>query len=128
MTKPAASIPQLPELKLPKLDLDALFASHKANLAALHEAQNAWVEAAQAIAKVQYGWTQEAVAGAEAALRAKEPKKPEVVLADFVAATEKAVKVTKETADLAVAAQRHVAEQFARRFAANLEEIKALAA
>jgi hypothetical protein len=127
MTKSAASTAHFPELKLPKVDLDALFALHKANLAALHEAQNILVDAAQAIAKVQYGWTQETVAGAEAALRAKEPKKPDAVLADFVAATEKAVKTTKETADLAVAAQRRVAEQFARRFAANPDEIKALA-
>ena len=127
MSKPAPTA-QLPELKLPKVDLDALFATQKANLAALHEAQATLVEAAHAIARVQYGWTEEVVAGAGAALRAKEPRKPEAVVADFVAAAEKAAVVAKEAVDLAVAAQRRVAEQIARRVAANIDEIKALAA
>jgi hypothetical protein len=131
-TTPTVEVPvakfKVPEFKLPKVDIDALFASYKANLAVLHEAQNVLVDAAQAIAKVQHGFAEETVADIEAAFRAKEPKKPEAVMADIVAAGEKAAAVAKQSADLAVAAQRRVSEQLAGRFAANLDEFKALAA
>ena len=55
---------KLPEPKLPTFDLDALFAVHKANLAAAHEAQTVLVDAFQAIAEVQQGRAEQAVAGA----------------------------------------------------------------
>jgi hypothetical protein len=119
---------KVPEFKLPKVDIDALFASYKANLAVVHEAQNVLVDAALAIAKVQYGFARETVASIEATLQAKEPRKPEAVVADIVAAGEKAAAVARQSADLAVAAQRRVSEQFAGRLAANLDEFKALAA
>ena len=62
---------KLPELKLPKFDLDALFAVQKANLATTHEAQTVLVDAVQAIAKVQQGRIEQAVADAKAVLEGK---------------------------------------------------------
>ena len=73
MTKaPALPFPtdfKFPELKLPKFDLDALFAAQKANLAAVQEAQTVLLGAAEAGAKVQYGYVEQDVAEAKAAGR-----------------------------------------------------------
>lgn len=119
---------KLPELKLPKLDLEAVFALQKANLAAAQEAQSVLLDAAQAIARAQHGYVSELVARAEAALKAREPKKPEALLADAQASAQKAVAVAKEGIELGVAAQRRVADLLAKRAQANLDELKALAA
>lgn len=116
------------ELKLPKHDLDALFAMQRANLAALHEAQNVLVEAAQAIVKAQAGYVAEVAAQIRANLAAKEPKKAEVVLAEVKAVTEKAVEVGKQNVDRSLVAQRRVADLLAQRAQANIDELKALAA
>ena len=67
---------RLPEFKLPKFDLEAVFALQTANLAAAHEVQSIVLEAVQAIARVQHGWLEESVAGVKALLAAKEPKQP----------------------------------------------------
>ena len=58
---PAPSF-KFPEPKLPKLDLDALFATQKANLAAVQEAQSVLIDAAQAIAKVQHDYLGQSMA------------------------------------------------------------------
>lgn len=128
MAQAAPSPRNLPELKLPKVDLDALFGLQKANLATAQEAQNVLLDAVQAIARTQYGWAEEAAAEVQAALNAKAPKQPEAVLAEVRAAAEKAVAVAKESVDLGVMAQRRVADLFSRRVAANVEQIKVLAA
>ena len=47
---------KIPELRLPKLDLAAIFALQHANLAAAHEAQTVLVDAVQAVVKVQHAW------------------------------------------------------------------------
>ena len=60
--------PKLPELKLPKLDLSALSAAQKANLAATLEAQTVLVDAFQAIAKTQYGYAEQLAAQVKSAL------------------------------------------------------------
>lgn len=119
---------KLPELKLPKLDLETVFALQKANLAAVQEAQSVLLDAAQAIVKLQHGYASELVAQAEAALKAKEPRKPEAVIADAKAAAEKAVAAAKQGVELGVAVQRRVAELVAQRVQANLAELKTLAA
>ena len=119
---------KLPGLKLPKLDLDALFGLQKANLATLHEVQSVLVDAAQAIARVQYGWVEETVAGAQAALRRKEPRSPESFANESKAAAEKALSVAKQSLELAVAAQRRVVELVTQRGQGNANELKALAA
>jgi hypothetical protein len=119
---------KLPELKLPKFDLDALFALQTANLAAAHEVQSIVLEASQAIAKVQHGWLEESAVAAKAALSAKEPKPADAILADVKVAAEKAVAAGKQGVDLGVAAQQKVADLVAKRVQANIEELKALAA
>ena len=127
---PAPAV-QLPEPKLPKLDLDALLAAQKANLAAAQEAQSVLVDAAQAIAKVQHGYLEASVAAARAALGRKELAKPEAVLAEVKAAVERTGATTKQVVDLAVvavAAQRRAVELVTRRTRANINESKALAA
>ena len=118
---------KLPELKLPKFDLDALFAVQKANLATAHEAQTVLVDAFQAIAKVQQGRVEQAVADARAVLEGKKLSDPQAVLAEVKAAVEKNVAVSKEVVDLAVAAQRRVGELFTQRTQASVEELKAAA-
>ena len=100
----------------------------KPHKAAAQEAQSVLLDAGQAVAKVQAGYVEGLLAEAEAALKAKEPKKPEAVLAEAKAAAEKAVAVAKEGVDLSVAAQRKVAELLAGRAQANLAELRALAA
>lgn len=119
---------QAPQFKLPKIDLDTLFAVQKANLAVIHEAQNVLVDAAQAIVRKQHGYVAELVEKAKAASTNKAPKKPEQVLAEVQAATEKALSVGKENVDLGLGAQRRVADLVTHRVQANVNEFKALAA
>jgi hypothetical protein len=128
MTKPATPTLPLTELKLPKLDIDALFVAQKANLAVLQEAQNVLIDAAQAIVKAQYDWTLDMVANGENALRGKQPAKPEALVADIQSTAEKTMAVAKQSVDLATAAQQRVAELVAKRAAANFDELKSLAA
>ena len=119
---------QFPELKLPKFDLDALFSVQTANLAAAHQVQSVLVEAAQAVARVQHGYVEQAIADVKAALGTKQLAKPEAVQADVKAAAEKAIAVGKEVVDLTVAAQKRVAELVTQRVQASVSEFKALTA
>jgi hypothetical protein len=119
---------QFPELKLPKFDLDALFSVQTANLATAHQVQSVLVEAAQAVARLQHGYIEQAVADVKAALGTKQLAKPEAVQADVKAAAEKAVAVGKEVVDLTVAAQKRVAELVTQRVQASVIEFKALTA
>lgn len=128
MTRTAFPQFKLPEMKLPKFNLDALFSLQKANLAAVQEVQNVLVDAAQAVVKLQYGLMQDAVTNGRAALTSKEAKKPEAVLADVQAVAERAVAVTQQGVDLSVSAHRRVIELLSQRAQANIDELKALAA
>jgi len=128
MAKPSVVTFPTPGFKLPKFDLDALFATQNANLAAVHEVQNVLVGAAQAIAKVQYGYVEQAVGEAKAALVAKELPKPKAVLADVKAGVEKTTAVAKEVVDLAVGAQKRAYEVLTQRGQAHVDELKAVAA
>ena len=128
MAKPDVVTFPTPEFKFPKFDLDALFATQTANLAAVHEAQSVLTGAFQAIAKVQYGYVEQAVAEAKAALAAKELPKPETVLANVRAGVEKTVAVAKEVVELAVGAQQRAYEVLTRRGQASADELKAVAA
>jgi hypothetical protein len=119
---------KLPELKFPKVDLDALFGLQKANLAVGYEAQTVLVDALQAIVRLQHGYAQEVAQTLKAAVQTKAPAKPETVLADVKAAAEKAVAVAKEGVDLGVAAQQRVVGLVTDRVKANVDELKALAA
>jgi hypothetical protein len=128
MAKPSVATFPTPGFKLPTFDLDALFATRTANLAAMQEVQNVLAGAAQAIAKVQYGYVEQAVTEAKAALATKELPKPEAVLGNVKARVEKTVAVAKEVADLAVGAQKRAYEVLTRRGQANVAELKAVAA
>ena len=128
MAKPSVVTLPTPEFKLPTFDLDALFATQKANLAAVHEAQSVLTDAAHAIAKVQYGYVEQAVADANSALATKELPKPEAVLANVKAGIEKTVATAKEVVDLTVGAQKRVYEVLTQRGQASVEEHKAVAA
>ena len=88
----------------------------------MHEVQNVLVGAVQAIAKVQYGYVEQAVAEAKAALATKELPKPEAVKATG----EKTAAVAKEVVDLAVGAQKRVYEVLTQRGQANVAELKAV--
>lgn len=125
-----ATLPEfkLPEMKLPKIDLDALFGLQKANLAVVQETQSILLEATQAIARLQKGYADEVVEALKAAVSGKAPAKPEAVLADVQAATQKAVAVAKQGVDLGVAAQQRVVELVSQRVKANVDELKAIAA
>jgi hypothetical protein len=130
-TASSSTLPEfkLPELKLPNVDLDALFAVHKANLAALHAAQSVLVEAAQAIARVQHGYLTQTMAEAKVMLGSKGLPTPDAVLGNVRTVTEKTVAAAKEVIDLGLAAQRRVAELVVERSAAQAEPFKvALAA
>ena len=119
---------KLSELKLPKFELDALFSVQKANLATANEVQTVLVEATQAVARVQYGYVEQAVADVKAAIGTKQLAKPDAVLADVKTAAEKAFAVAKEVADLTVGAQKRVAELLSERTQAAVTELKALTA
>ena len=124
---PVVSAPtafKLPELKLPKVDVVALFAAQKANLATVHEAQTVLFGAGEAIARLQYGYVEGAFAEAKAAAQSKELPKAETVKAT----SEKITAVAKEVVELAVAAQKRVAELLTQRTQAAVTELKAMAA
>src|SRR4051794_32556256 len=128
MAKPSVVTFPTPGFKLPTFDLDALFATQTANLAAVHEVQNVLADAVQAIAKVQYGYVEQAVTEAKAALATKELPKPEAVLGNVKARVEKTVAVAKEVVDLAVGAQKRAYEVLTQRGQAHVAEFKAAAA
>jgi hypothetical protein len=115
---------KLPELKLPKLDLDALFTTQQANLATVREAQMVLTGAVQAITEVQYGYLDQALNEAKAMLARRELPKAETVRA----AGEKFVAVAKEITDLTIATQKRIFELFTMRSRASVAELKAVAA
>jgi len=94
----------------------------------VHQAQNVLADAVQAIAKVQYGYAEQAAAEAKSALTAKELPKPEAVMASLKAAAEKGQSTAKEVVDLAVAAQKQALELLTQRAQANMAELKSIAA
>lgn len=132
MSKPAAPTVfpafELPEFKLAKFDLDALFIAQKANLAVVQEVQSVLVDAAQAVARIHYGWFTEVMASGGRALSTEKPAKPEDLVADLQTRAEKAMGVAKESVGLVTAAQQRVTELVTQRAAANFDEMKGLAA
>ena len=115
---------EFPELKLPKLDLEALFTTQQANLAMVREAQMVLTGAVQAITEVQYGYLDQALNEAKAVFASRELPKAETVKA----AGERFVAVAKEITDLTIAAQKRVLELLTSRSQASVTELKAAAA
>lgn len=125
MTRTMVADLSTPDDKLPKLDLDALFAAQKANMAAVHEIQNVLLGAAQAIAKVQSAFAEQVMADARVALESRQLLPSSKALQ---ATSTKAVAVTREVLDLTVSAQQHLIELLSARGQASVEELRALAA
>lgn len=117
-----------PKVTLPKFDLDGLFALQRANLESLTQAQQVWVDATQAIVRLQHNWVQEVFKGFEGVGQIDAQKKPEAYLADAKVNAEKAMAVAKQGFDLGVKAQSEVAQILTKRAAANIDEIKGFAA
>ena len=119
----------LPKFDLPKVNFDAVLAMHKANVDTMLEAQGIWMQTAEAIAKLQYGWVEESVKNGQALLKGDVTKrKPEELMADAKAAADKVIAVAKEQADLGMKAQAKVADLVTKRVNANLEDVKTFAA
>jgi hypothetical protein len=125
-----ATVPNfsVPAFKFPKFDLDSLFATQTANLAAVHEAQRVVTDAAQAIAKVQYAYVEQTVTEAKAAMAVKELPKPEAMLANAKTGAEKTIATAKEVVGLAVAAQQRAYTVLRERGQSSVDELKAVAA
>jgi hypothetical protein len=86
----------LPKFDLPKVNFDAVLAMHKANVDTMLEAQGIWMQTAEAIAKLQYGWVEESVKNGQALLKGDVTKrKPEELMADAKAAADKVIAVAK---------------------------------
>jgi phasin family protein len=130
-TAPKFEMPKfdMPKFDMPKFNFDAVVALHKANVDTMVEAQGIWMQAVEAIAKLQYGWAEESFKQGEAMLKGDvSKKKPEEFMADAKAAADKVLAVAKEQADLGMKAQKQVADLVTKRVNANLEDVKALAA
>lgn len=130
-TAPKFDMPKfdMPKFDMPKFNVDAVVAMHKANVDTMLEAHGIWMQTAEAIAKLQYGWVEETFKQGETMLKGDvSKKKPEEFMADAKAAADKAMAVAKEQADLGMKAQAQVADLVTKRVNANLEDVKTLAA
>jgi len=120
---------EMPKFDMSKFNFDAVVAMHKANVDTMVEAQGIWMQTAEAIAKLQYGWVEESFKQGEAMLKGDvTKKKPEEFIADAKAAAEKVMAVAKEQTDLGMKAQQQVADLVTKRVNANIEDAKSLAA
>src|SRR3954454_13754054 len=128
MTKSSYVDFMLPELKLPKLDVNAMFDLQKGNLVALQETQSVVLDAVQSSMRLNFGYVREMAASLRALAQTGDPAKPEAMIADFQAATHKAVTIAKQGVDLGIAAQQRVAELVSQRVKASVDELKAVAA
>jgi hypothetical protein len=133
MAEASVSHPIFPDatLRVPgvrKLDLDAIFALQKSNLAAWREAQDVLLAAAEAISRAQFGYFEETAAEVRSLFSGKAPREPGIVVAQLKTAVDKTVGLTERVIDLGTTAQRRVAELFSSRVAANFDGFKALAA
>ena len=111
----------------PKFDLSGLAAMQKANLEAALKAQTIVTETTRAIMALHAGWLTEVAHKARTAMQAGVAPKPEAVLADVRTATQRALIVARQELDLGVRAQGEVVDLIAKRAAANLDGVKALA-
>ena len=111
-----------------KLDLTGLLAIQKANVEAVLKAQRIVSETTRAALKLNTDWLAETAQRAVATMRAGAATKPEAFAADVRTASERALAVARQELDLGVRARGEVVDLMAKRAAANLDEVKALAA
>ena len=123
------TMPKFAQAPFAQANVDAYVAMAKANFDTAVKVQTIMADAAQAIGKVQYAYAEEAMKNAQAAFKPETAKKkPEEFVADAKAAAEKAFAVAKQEADLAIKAQKEVAELVTARLHDNFENVKSLAA
>lgn len=111
-----------------KLDLTSLLAIQKANVEAVLKAQRIVSETTRAALKLNTDWLAETAQRAVATARAGVAAKPEALVADVRAASERALAVARQELDLGVRARVEVVDLMAKRAVANLDQVKALAA
>ena len=112
---------------LPKFDLNGLVALQKANIETAMKAQTIVAETTRAIIALHTGWMTEVAQKARTAMRAGVVAKPEALVADASAAAKRALIVARQELNLGVRAQGEVVDLIAKRAAANLDGVKALA-
>lgn len=113
--------PTFSAIKLPRPDLNALFALQRANVAAVREAQDLVIGATEAVVRAQYAWVEQTFARANG----KAPVTPEAVVAGFKDAVERGFAVARQGAKIGTGAQKRVADLLTARAAANVEAGKA---
>jgi hypothetical protein len=118
----------LPELKPSKLDVDAIFDLQKGNLIAMQESHSVVLDAVQSIIRLNYGYVREMAASLQAMAEATYPTKPDAVIADVQAVTQKPVSIARPGIDVDVDARQRVVELVGQRVTASVDELKTIAA
>lgn len=114
---------------MPKFDLEAWMALHKANLETAVAAQKVVFDFWQTVAKRQVDTMKEAFAKFDGFVKGFDAKKqPKEYVDEAKAVFEKAMADAKETLDLGMKAQAEVVDLLVKRATANLDEVKSLAA
>ncbi|BCX17964.1 MAG: hypothetical protein KatS3mg117_1646 [Geminicoccaceae bacterium] len=114
---------------LPKFDLEAWIALHKANLETAVAAQKVVFDFWQTVAKRQVEMMKESFAKFDGFVKGFDAKKqPKEYVDEAKAVIEKAMADAKETLDLGMKAQAEVVDLLVKRATANLDEVKSLAA
>ncbi len=117
-----------PKFNVPTFDLKTLMSIQKANLETALQAQKILSETARAIGKLHTSWLQEVAERSRTLVGADLVRKPEAVLAGAREVAERGFAVARQELDLGTRAQSEVINLFSKRAAANLDQVKALAA
>ncbi len=119
----------MPKFEMPKFEMDGWVALHKANLETAVAAQKILFDLWQTVAKRQVEMVKESFGKFDSLVKGFDAKKqPKEYVEDAKAVLEKAMADAKETLDLGMKAQAEVVDLLVKRAAANLDEVKALAA
>jgi len=115
--------------EIPKFDVGAFLAIHRANFETVVAAQWIFFDLAQTVAKRQAEFVNDAFAHIETAFKAYDAEKqPAAYVDEMTAVVEKAMADVRETMDLGIKAQSEIVDLFVQRATRSLEHVKALAA
>ncbi|MGF1476887.1 MAG: phasin family protein [Geminicoccaceae bacterium] len=132
--KTTVKTPEFPKFEMPKFDFskfdsESVMAMHKANVATLVDAHKILVDATEALMRTHMDYVRENLAKMQDySADFTTQRKPDEYAAEAKAAAERAMQVVQAEVDLGMKAQNDVAELVGKRFAANVEEVKKLAA
>lgn len=113
----------------PKVDVEALFALQRANLETLFQAQKLVFDLFETLSRRQAEVVKEVLAKAEAYTRGFDPaRQPKAYVEEARAAVEKAMAEVRQAVELGLETQKKVVELFVQRAAANLDEMRKIAA